>query len=147
MPTIQLYSVRLVREGPLSYAPVTQPYEAQQAIRALLHTLLHDRDREAAVAIALDARNRPIGAHVISVGTVSATLVHPREVFKFAILSNAHSLLFAHNHPSGDAEPSRDDIDLSRRLKEAGLLIGIDLIDSLITGHESFISLKERQLI
>ena len=65
MQTMQLYRLRLVREGQLSYAPVTQPYEAQQAIHALLHTLLHDRDREAAVAIALDARNRPIGAHVI----------------------------------------------------------------------------------
>ncbi len=147
MQSLQLYRLRLVRESQLSYAPVTQPYEAQQAIRAMLHALLHDLDREAAVVIALDARNRPIGAHIVSIGTLSASLVHPREVFKFAMLANAHSLLFAHNHPSGDAEPSRDDIDLSRRLVKAGELVGIELVDSLITGHDSFTSLKERNLL
>ena len=71
MPTIQLYSVRLVREGPLSYAPVTQPYEAQQAIRALLHTLLHDRDREAAVAIALPVEHGRV-AGVVSCRGIAA---------------------------------------------------------------------------
>ena len=147
MQSLQLYRLRLVREGQLAYDPVTQPYEADQAIRSMLHVLLRDLDREAGVVIALDARNRPIGANIVSIGTLSASLVHPREVFKFAILANAASLLFAHNHPSGDAEPSKDDIELSRRLVKAGEIMGIDLIDSLITGHNAFTSLKERNLL
>ena len=147
MQSLQLYRLRLIREGTLAYGPVTHPVEAHQAIRQMARSLLGDLDREAGVVIALDARNRPIGGHVVSVGTLSSSLVHPREVFKFGILANAASLLFAHNHPSGNAEPSQDDIEMTRRLVKAGEIIGIEVIDSLIIGHDTFLSLKERGLI
>ena len=77
----------------------------------LLSPLLTGLDREHFLVLALDARNRPIGAHTVSVGSLSAAIVHPREVFKFAILANAAAVILAHNHPSGDCAPSRDDVE------------------------------------
>ena len=146
-PSLQLYRLNLIREGELVYETVSHPEEAHTAVQSITKTMLGGLDREAGIVIALDSRNRPIGGHVVSVGTLSSSLVHPREVFKFGILANAASLIFAHNHPSGDPSPSQDDIDMSRRLVRAGQIIGIEVIDSLITGHDTFLSLKERQLI
>ena len=146
-PSIQLYRLHLVRDAEMVYDPVTHPGQAHTAIRSITEALLDGLDREAGIVIALDSRNRPIGGHVVSIGSLSSSLVHPREVFKFGILANAASLIFAHNHPSGDPSPSQDDIDMSRRLVKAGEIVGIDVLDSLITGHDTFLSLKERQLI
>ena len=146
-PSIQLYRLQLVRDRALVYDPVTDPNQAQTVVRSITEALLKGLDREAGIVIALDSRNRPIGGHVVSMGTLSASLIHPREVFKFGILANAASLIFAHNHPSGDPSPSQDDIDMSRRLVRAGRIVGIEVLDSLITGHGTFLSLKERQLI
>ena len=147
MESIQMYRLQLLREEVLDYEPIQHPAEANAAIRKIAQRLLDGLDREAALVLALDARNRPIGGQVVSIGPLSASLVHPREVFKFAILANAASLLFAHNHPSGCVEPSSDDIEMSRRLVKAGQIIGIDVIDSLITGSDTFYSLKEQHLI
>ena len=97
--------------------------------------------------MALDARNRPIGCNTVSVGSLSASIVHPREVFKFAILANASSIILAHNHPSGDVSPSQDDKELTRRIVEAGTLMGIDVLDHLIVGNGDFLSMKERGLM
>ena len=146
-PSIQLYRLQLVRDRALVYDPVTDPNQAQTVVRSITEALLKGLDREAGIVIALDSRNRPIGGHVVSMGTLSASLIHPREVFKFGILANAASLIFANNHPSGDPSPSQDDIDMSRRLVCAGRIVGIEVLDSLITGHDTFLSLKERQLI
>ena len=146
-PSIQLYRLQLVRDRALVYDPVTDPNQAQTVVRSITEALLKGLDREAGIVIALDSRNRPIGGHVVSMGTLSASLIHPREVFKFGILANAAALIFAHNHPSGDPSPSQDDIDMSRRLVRAGRIVGIEVLDSLITGHDTFLSLKERQLI
>ena len=147
MNTVQMYSLRLVRETPLDYEPVTHPAQADQAVRQIAQRLLDGWDREVALVLALDARNHPIGVHVVSIGSLSASLIHPREVMKFAILANAASIIFAHNHPSGNPEPSRDDIELTRRLVQVGELMGITLLDSLITAHDTFLSLKEKGLM
>lgn len=147
MNSIQVYRLRLVREAQLDYAPITQPLEAERTVRSIATDLLDGLDREAGVVLALDSRNRPIGCHIVSIGSLSASLIHPREVFKFAILANAASIIFAHNHPSGDTSPSRDDIELTRRLAEAGKLLGIEVIDALITGYDSLLSFKEKGLI
>lgn len=96
--------------------------------------------------IALDSKNKIIGIQIISVGSVNATLVHPREVFKFAISSNANSIFVAHNHPSGELEPSHEDIAITRRLQEAGELIGIKLQDHFIVGENEIKSLRESGL-
>lgn len=147
MNSIQVYRLRLVREGQLNYDSITQPLEAENAVRIIARRLLDGLDREAGIVLALDSRNRPIGCHVVSIGSLSASLVHPREIFKFAILANAAAIIFAHNHPSGDTSPSRDDIELTRRLVEVGKLIGIEVIDALITGYDHLLSFKEKGLI
>ncbi|MGD8394758.1 MAG: DNA repair protein RadC [Candidatus Eiseniibacteriota bacterium] len=100
--------------------------------------------REHFVALHLDARNRVIGRETVSVGTLNASIVHPREVFRAAIRASAASLVLVHNHPSGDPEPSADDLALTRRLVEVGTLVGIEVLDHLIIGKGRFVSLRSR---
>jgi DNA repair protein RadC len=95
------------------------------------------------VALHLDARNQVTGYHVESHGTVSASLVHPREVFKAAILSNAYCVAVAHNHPAGSTDPSREDLDTTRQLVAAGKLLGITVIDHLIVSFRGVASIRE----
>jgi DNA repair protein RadC len=90
--------------------------------------------QEAFYAIYLDRKNHPIGRHLITLGTVSSSLVHPREVFRGAILSGASAMIVAHNHPSGDPAPSQADIRVTRSLREAAKIIDIDLLDHVIVG-------------
>jgi DNA repair protein RadC len=97
--------------------------------------------------LALDVRHRLKREVVISVGSLTASLVHPREVFQEAIVSRAAGLVFFHNHPSGDPEPSSDDIALTRRLASAGALLGIEVLDHLILGAGRFVSLKDRGVL
>lgn len=103
---------------------------------------LEDYDKEQFVAVYVDTRNRVLGTHIVSIGTVNASLVHPREVFKPAFFLNAASVLIAHNHPSGDPEPSDADIEMTEQLAEAGRTIGIELLDHLIIGDKIYKSLS-----
>ena len=99
---------------------------------------LADRDREEFWLAALDQRHRIIGTHQVSIGTLTASLVHPREVFKVAMLANASAIIVAHNHPSGDPTPSAEDRAITQRLKQAGELLGIRLLDHVILGHSGY---------
>lgn len=103
-----------------------------------------DRLKEHFFVVLLDARSKVKLIDVVSVGTINASLVHPREVFIRAIAESASSLLIVHNHPSGDHEPSDADISVTRRLAEAGTLVGIELIDHLILTTCSYYSFRER---
>ncbi|HVO11245.1 MAG TPA: DNA repair protein RadC [Vicinamibacteria bacterium] len=94
--------------------------------------------------LALDARHRLRREAVISVGSLTASLVHPREVFQEAVVSRAAALVLFHNHPSGDPEPSPEDLALTRRLAAAGSLMGIEVLDHLVLGAGRFVSLKQR---
>ena len=100
-------------------------------------------DREHFMCFHLSARNQVNSLETVSIGTLNAALVHPREIFKAAILSNAASIIVAHNHPSDDVTPSSEDCELTRRLKQAGELIGIELLDHLIVGPKRHLSMKE----
>ena len=106
--------------------------------------------RETFVAMLLDAKNRLIRDVTISQGSLTQSIVHPREVFEPAIRDSAASVIFAHNHPSGDPTPSSEDIAVTGQLREAGRILGINVLDHLIIGKPSngpqFVSLKERQL-
>ena len=103
-----------------------------------------DCDREVFIVLHLDTRNRVIAHEITSIGSQNASLVHPREVFKAAILKGATSIILAHNHPSGDPAPSKDDIDLTHRLVEAGGLMGIDVLDHVIVAPPGgSVSMKE----
>ena len=107
---------------------------------------LKGKKKEHFVAVLLDSRSRLIKVAEVSVGSLDASLVHPREVFNEAISASAASVIFAHNHPSGDPTPSEDDIKLSQRLAAAGDIIGIDVLDHVVVGDNSFISLKREGL-
>ncbi len=104
-------------------------------------------DREKFVCLHLNTKNGLISYEVISIGSLNSSLVHPREVFKGAMLVNAASIVLCHNHPSNDPEPSSEDIALTKRLSECGDLLGIPVLDHVIFVEEEFISLKERGIL
>ena len=101
-------------------------------------------DREVFLALSLDTKKGTIHLERVSVGCLDASLVHPREVFKSAVLVGASSLIVAHNHPSGDPTPSPEDVRVTKALNSAGKLLGIELVDHVVVGHECGISLAEQ---
>jgi len=107
---------------------------------------LRGKKKEYFLALLLDTRNQLIKVAEISVGSLDSSIVHPREVFKEAISASAAAVIFAHNHPSGDAEASPDDIELTKRLAEAGELVGIEVLDHIIIGGKNYSSLKRKGL-
>lgn len=109
----------------------------------LLKPLLAHQDREHFYAVLLSTKNHVLSVELVSVGSLSASIVHPREVFKPAILRSAAAIVVAHNHPSGVADPSSEDTDFTHRLSRAGELLGIRLLDHLIIGDGSYVSLRE----
>ena len=100
-------------------------------------------DREILLSIMLTVRNELIGVETLSVGSITASIVNPRDVFKGALLANAVSVILCHNHPSDDLTPSQEDISITKRLIEAGDLLGIKVLDHLIVTHKGFKSLRD----
>ena len=129
---IPIYKVTLIRERKMPW------YETRmrnsQMVSTILHSFLEGVDREHFVVVLLDQKNQIIGLNTVSMGSLTASVVHPREVFKPAILSNAASIVCGHNHPSSDPLPSREDRALTTRLVEAGKLLGISVLDHIIIG-------------
>lgn len=128
-------NIQMVREKTLLYNGdrLTAPEQAAAAFCALLG----DVDREYFVALLLDGKNRITGIYQVSQGSLNQSIVHPRETFKAAILANAAAMILAHNHPSGDLTPSSEDLSITRRLKEAGDLLGIKILDHVIIDTET----------
>ncbi len=107
-----------------------------------------DSDREVFIVLHLDARNRVTAHEITSIGSQTASLVHPREVFKSAVLKGANGIILAHNHPSGDPAPSKEDIDLTHRLQEAGGLLGIEVMDHIVVAPpDGSVSMKELGIV
>lgn len=142
---------KFIREGVSLYSPrsrfpvFTTPSEVAKA----LSRFFTDLDREMFAIAILDTRNQLRRFHVVSVGSLNASIVHPREVFRPAIKHGAASIVLLHNHPSGDITPSPDDIALTKRLKEVGSVLGIEVLDHLIIGADgtTYCSLKTRGLM
>lgn len=135
--------IQLVRENsPIKECLVKTPKDVYELVKSELKKA----DREIFLAISLNTRNKVLGINTVSVGSLNASLVHPREVFKPAILQNATGLILVHNHPSGDEKPSEEDLEITARLVEAGKLIGIDVIDHVIVGNK-FYSFADNGLI
>lgn len=130
---------RVVRSRLPEAVAVARP---QDAADLLMEELRHLRE-EHFVVLFLNTKNRVIGRQTLSIGSLNASVVHPREVFRAAIRRSSASILCAHNHPSGDPTPSPEDLQLTRRLAEAGELVGIELLDHIVIGDNRFISLKE----
>ena len=136
--------VSLIKEGSIKYRErvINSPQKCADFIREYIN----DSDREMFVVMALDVKNQPTAIHTVSIGSLNASIVHPREVFKFAIFSNASAIIIAHNHPSGNSCPSEDDKMVTERLKEVGQILGINVLDHIIIG-DGYYSFKEMELI
>lgn len=122
---------------------VTSP----EAAATLLVETVGGSDRERCVAAFLDVKHRLLRVATISVGSLDHTFMTPREIMRDALLANAGALVLAHNHPSGDPEPSRDDEAVTSRLVEAGRLMGIEVLDHLVVGGDRWVSLARRGLV
>lgn len=139
---VDIVSVQLVKEKSLLYSnrKVRSPQDGAE----LFQEFLGEVDREHFLVMCLNTKNEPTHLNVCHIGSLNASIVHPREVLKPAILSNAASIMVCHNHPSGECTPSPEDIEVTERLKEAGEIIGIQLLDHIILGDDCFLSLKEK---
>jgi DNA repair protein RadC len=115
-------------------------------VNSLVQARLRGKKKEYFLALLLDTRNQLIKVSEISIGSLDTSIVHPREVFKEAISASAAAVIFVHNHPSGDPGASEDDIKLTKRLAEAGELVGIEVLDHIIIGDKKFLSLKREGL-
>lgn len=143
---IEIVSLRMVREKTSLLYPnriVRTPEDAANLFRQFIG----DCDRESFCILCLNTKNEPTALHLVSTGSLNASLVHPRETFKLAILANSASIITCHNHPSGEPTPSQEDIELTSRLRDSGCLLGIDLLDHLVLGNGTFVSMKERGLM
>ena len=145
--TIPGFRIALVREPGVRLAERPQ-FSSPTVAAPMLAQYIGDADREVFVIAMLTIRHRVLGLHTVSVGCLTSSLVHPREVFKPAILAGSAAIIAAHNHPSGDPEPSAEDTALTRRIASAGSLLGIELLDHLILGEAGrFVSLRERGVL
>lgn len=133
---------QVVTKGEVVRERISSPTDAV----AIATEYIGDEDREVLLVMVLNTKNQLNAVHRCHVGSINASIVHPREVMKAAILNNGASIIVAHNHPSYDPSPSREDIEVTQRLKEVGTLLGIELLDSLIVSDNpmKFISLKEK---
>ena len=136
--------VRLIREGRGTYEPLTiaQPRDAYEFLKDIANY-----DREVLYSVMLDANNSVIGCEEVSRGSLNTTGAHPREIYKSAILANSLAILLGHNHPSGNLQPSQDDVDFTRAVSRAGEIIGIRLYDHIIVTDKGYTSLKEKGLL
>ena len=116
-----------------------------EKVYRLIKSKLKDYHKEHFYIIALNSRNHSIAE--VSVGSLNASVVHPREVFSEAIKNKAASVIFVHNHPSGDPEPSEDDLEMTKRLVESGKILGIEVVDHIIVTKDSFFSFKNKGII
>ena len=132
---VDIVSIKMVKEASVLYQNrnIGSPIDAAEIVRGFLE----DEDREKVIVVYLNIKKEPNAIHTLSIGSLNASIVHPREVMKGAILSNAHSMIIAHNHPSSSTEkpcPSDEDCKITQRLKEAGKIMGIELMDHIIIG-------------
>lgn len=145
MKNIDVVKIKMVKdkETEKKYkVKIKNPWDCYE----LLKDLLEDEDREYFLVLSLNTKNEINSINVVSSGTLNSSLVHPREVFKSAILSNANKIIIAHNHPSGDVTPSNEDKNVTSRLIKSGDILGINVLDHIIIG-DTYFSFKEDNLI
>jgi DNA repair protein RadC len=142
---IPVYRVSMIKESAISVEQKTirSPRDVFDAVREYLA----DVDREHFLTLLLNTKNGIVGVNTTSIGTLNSSLVHPREVFKPAIIANSAAVILVHCHPSGNPDPSNEDLEITRRLVEAGKLLGIEVLDHVIVGDGCWVSLKERGIL
>lgn len=142
---VNIVSVRLVKEASMLYKKrrVGSPSDGYKIFKEFLE----DLDREAFIVLSLDNKNQPVSINLAHLGNINSSIVSMPCIMRAAILSNAASIMVAHNHPSGDVEPSSSDRTTTLRLVEVCELMGINFLDHLIIGHDSYVSLREEGFI
>ena len=146
MRFVPRFDVRLVRDGRVATLEPTiirRPEDTLPVLEAELSELGYEKF----IALALNTKNHVTAVLPVSSGSLNASIVHPRELFQRAILANCASLILAHNHPSGDPAPSPEDIALTRKLIDAGLLLDIPVLDHIVLGYGRYVSFKQRGLL
>ena len=142
---IPVYRIAMIKESAISVEQKTirSPRDVFDAVREYLA----DVDREHFLTLLLNTKNGIVGVNTTSIGTLNSSLVHPREVFKPAIIANSAAVILVHCHPSGDPTASNEDLEITRRLVEAGKLLGIEVLDHVIVGDGCWVSLKEKGIL
>ena len=140
-----VYETLTVQEGIGNYLKPNQRYTSPAQLHDTFGFLQHET-KEYFICLHLDGKNRILAVDICSVGSLNQSIVHPREVFKTALLSSAAAIILMHNHPTGDPTPSAEDFEVTRRLREAGDIIGIKILDHLVIGS-TYYSFVERGVI
>lgn len=147
---MKLYNYKIVREKSETYydgrKSLNSPYDAAEIFREYYEENF-DMDKEHFSIIMVNTKNKIIGINIVSMGTLKQTLVHPREVFRPAVIASASKIFLCHNHPSGGPTQSKEDIAITKRLKEAGKILGIEVLDHIILGDNKYKSLLEEGII
>jgi DNA repair protein RadC len=143
---VLMYELKLVRERRADYG-ARRKIQTSRDVFEVFRAHFASKDREEFLVVPLDGKNQVLGFHVVSVGTLTASLVHPREVFKAVILANAAAIIVVHGHPSGNPEPSAEDRAITGRLKQAGELLGIQLLDHVVIGEGRYVSFADDGLL
>ena len=133
---------RLLLSSPDSRPQITSPTDAANLLMLEMGSLEQEHLR----TILLDTKNRVLASPTVYVGNVNSSIIRVSEIFREAVRENATAIIVAHNHPSGDPSPSSEDIQVTRSMVDAGSLLGIEVLDHLVIGHQRFVSLKERGL-
>ena len=149
LTSINIYTLKQIRTKRHRYdledCRITSPLICYNVLQYLLD--LKSEPVEKFGIIALNTKDKIVGIHIIGTGTIDQIYIEPRQVYMAALLNNAKAIIAFHNHPSGDATPSRDDLFLTQRLKKAGKIMCIELLDHLITGERNYVSLREQGLV
>jgi DNA repair protein RadC len=147
MEVIPVFEVIRIRQEIREVSPsfvIHRVYSPEDAAE-LAAAYIADEDREVFLVMMLNTKNEVVGLHKAHIGSLNASMVHPRDVMKCAILNNAASIILSHQHPSGDPTPSREDIEVTKRLVEAGRILGIEVLDHVIVTYKgNHLSLKEK---
>lgn len=140
---IPIVKLKMVKEKGLPYGE--KKLDGPEKVVELASLLLDGADREYLLVISVNAKTQPLALEIVSIGSVDTAFAVPRETFKHAVLSNAAGIFLVHNHPSGDCKPSKEDMQITKRMKKAGEILGIPVIDHVVIGEGEFYSLKERE--
>ena len=145
MENITFYKLQYIREKETPYGFSKDIYNAREAHDIFEIALNLTKESEEVLAmLVLNTKSQVIGAFEVSRGSINSSIVHPREVYKRALLLNGSKIMLAHNHLSGDPTPSREDINVTARMREAGKILGIELLDHMILGEGRYVSLREK---
>jgi len=148
MANISFFSLKVVKEKSVRYnidRHITSPQAVYEVATQVIE--IQDQAEESMWMITLDTKCNLTGLFEVSRGTINASIAHPREIYKRAVLQNASSIALIHNHPSGDPTPSAEDTNITQRVSEAGTLLGIQLVDHLVIGDGNYRSMKEMGVI